>query len=81
MPPCSCQDITILIVRHSRALGASPDGALAVETLDYAMEKARDQDFIYYFSTIGANTKTRRIAGDYFKKHYDTVRCMINFSE
>jgi hypothetical protein len=58
---------------HSRALGATPDPKVAVETLDYAMKNARDQDFSAYFGTIGGNIKTRRVAGDYFKEHYDSV--------
>jgi aminopeptidase 2 len=65
---------------NSMALGASPDPKIARETLEYASEKARDQDLIYFFTAVGSNMKTRRVAGEFFKENYEAVCLRIKFS-
>jgi aminopeptidase 2 len=65
-----------------RSLGASEDPALAQETLEYAMEHARDQDLVYFVSSITNNMKTRRVATNFFKDNYERLykRFEGNFS-
>ena len=56
------------------AMGATQDLDLAKETLEFIDKKARDQDVMYFFKSLGSsNLKTRRLLTRYFQKNYDAV--------
>lgn len=55
------------------AMGATQDLELAKQTLEFIEGKARDQDVMYFFSSLGANIKTRRLLTEYFQENYDAV--------
>ena len=55
------------------AMGATQDLELAKQTVEFVDGKARDQDVMYFFSSLGANIKTRRLLTEYFQKNYDAV--------
>lgn len=61
----------------SAAMGAYRDPKAAQETLQYALENAREQDLIYFFRGVGANRKSRRELAAFFKGNYDQVRLSV----
>jgi len=56
-----------------RALSASQDEALLKETFEFIGTNARDQDVIYFFSSLGINHKARRLLTKYLQDEYDTL--------
>lgn len=62
----------------SRAMGATQDKSLLDRTFDFAMNKARDQDVIYFFYGIAPNKKFRRELGRLFEENFDRVRCLAS---
>lgn len=69
-------DLDLLILpffSKSRALGATQDVDVGSETLEYMWAKAKDQDFIYFFSGLSNNPKTKRLLRSYMFENYDKV--------
>jgi len=56
-----------------RALGETQDLDVAKETLDYMWAEAKDQDFIYFFSGLSTNAKTKRLLRSYVFDNYEKV--------
>jgi hypothetical protein len=72
--PCFfCFRLLIPCTSNSRALGHTQDVGIANETLDYMWKEARDQDFIYFFSGLSTNIKTKRLLRSYLFENYEKV--------
>ncbi|PCH38764.1 leucyl aminopeptidase [Wolfiporia cocos MD-104 SS10] len=56
-----------------RAMCAARDERLAEETLQYALQEARDQDITYYFAGFEQSLRTRRFLAAAFQKHYEQL--------
>ena len=54
-------------------MGATEDPELAQETFQVIMNRARDQDVVYFFRGLSANPKTRRLLVQFFKQEYGRV--------
>jgi aminopeptidase 2 len=54
-------------------MGATRDMELAKETLEF-IDKARDQDVMYFFNALGSNFQTRRLLTQHFQENFDAVR-------
>ncbi|KAI0029430.1 peptidase family M1-domain-containing protein [Vararia minispora EC-137] len=54
-------------------LGAAKDSKLLDRTFDAALNKARAQDVLYFFSGLSQNIDARRPLRDFFEKNYDTL--------
>ena len=70
---CRKKNLGVLTPK-SRALGETQDLDVAKETLDYMWTEAKDQDFIYFFSGLSTNAKTRRLLKSYVFENYEKVR-------
>ena len=55
-------------------MGQTQDLELAKETLDYMWTEAKDQNFVYFFSGLSTNPKTKRLLRSYLFENYDKVR-------
>jgi len=55
------------------ALGGSQDVDIGKETLKYMWANAKDQDFIYFFSGLSNNPKTKRLLESYLFENYDEI--------
>ncbi|KAF7338457.1 Aminopeptidase [Mycena venus] len=56
-----------------RAMGATRDQALLDQTFSYILTKSRDQDIMYFFRGLQANTRARRQLATFFKDNYDAA--------
>jgi len=56
-----------------RALGQTQDLDIAKETLEYMWTKAKDQNFVYFFSGLSNNPKTRRLLRSYVFDNYGKI--------
>jgi hypothetical protein len=61
-------------------MGMSEDATFARETLEYAIEHARDQDVMDFFMAVRNNNVTRRVAVEAFKTHYDEVSIVAHLT-
>ena len=55
-------------------MGATQDVALLEEMTRFITNKSRDQDIVYFFVSLGANFKARRLLTKYLEDNYDVVR-------
>jgi len=60
-------------------MGATEDPELLKETFQFMMERARDQDVVYFFRGLGANFTARRPLAQFFKDQYDVVSVHFSF--
>ena len=58
-------------------MGATQDAALQDATMQFVMDRARDQDVTYFFSGLAANFKARRPLVALFEDNYDAVRFFL----
>ncbi|KJA27394.1 hypothetical protein HYPSUDRAFT_131428 [Hypholoma sublateritium FD-334 SS-4] len=63
------------------AMGATQDVALLEEMTRFITDKSRDQDIVYFFISLGANFKARRLLTKYLEDNYDVLykRLEANF--
>lgn len=54
-------------------MGSTQDKALIERTFTFLMDKARDQDVIYFFFGAAPNKKFRRDLMSFFEKNFDAV--------
>ncbi|KDR73449.1 hypothetical protein GALMADRAFT_71758 [Galerina marginata CBS 339.88] len=55
------------------AMGAAKNEELLKETLKFITSHARDQDVIYFFSSLNMNNKARRLLTKYLQEEYDAI--------
>ena len=55
-------------------MGATQDAALQDATMQFVMDRARDQDVPNFFGGLAANFKARRPLVEFFEANYDAVR-------
>lgn len=55
------------------AMGATEDPELLQETFQFILNKARDQDVVYFFRGLAVNPKARRPLVQFFKNEYEKV--------
>jgi len=54
-------------------MGSTEDPELLKETFQFILDRAKDQDVMYFFRELGANFKSRRLLAQFFKEQYDVV--------
>ena len=59
------------------AMGAPQDPPLVEETFDYILNKARDQNLIYFFAGFVDNFAYRRHLSLKFRENYESVSNLI----
>jgi hypothetical protein len=55
------------------AMGATEDPELMKETFQFILNRARDQDVVYFFRGLSVNSTARRPVFEFFKNEYDKV--------
>lgn len=55
------------------AMGSTRDESLLKLTIDFMYKKVKEQDMMYYFSSLSANSKSRRLVWESTKEHYDEL--------
>lgn len=60
------------------AMGAPQDPTLVEETFDYILNKARDQNLIYFFAGFVDNFAYRRHLSLKFRENYESVSNLIH---
>ena len=58
-------------------MGATQDAALQDATMQFVMDRARDQDVPNFFGGLAANFKARRPLVAFFEANYDLVRFFV----
>jgi aminopeptidase 2 len=54
-------------------MGSTEDPELLKETLQFILDKAKDQDVLYFFRDLSTNPKSRRPLAQFFMNQYDVV--------
>jgi len=55
------------------AMGATEDPELMKETFQFILNRARDQDVVYFFRGLSVNSTARRPVFEFFKNEYDKL--------
>lgn len=55
------------------AMGSTRDESLLKSSIDFMYKKVKEQDMMYYFSSLSANPKSRRLLWESTKEHYDDL--------
>jgi aminopeptidase 2 len=73
-PHCVLRDVH---VSPRSAMGSTADPALVQETFQFILDKAKDQDVIYFFRELNTNSKARRSLAQFFEDNYDVVSFVV----
>jgi aminopeptidase 2 len=58
-------------------MGSTEDPALVQATFQFILDKAKDQDVIYFFRELNTNSKARRSLAQFFEDNYDVVSFVV----
>lgn len=65
-------------------MGSAEDPDLLKETFQFILDKAKDQDVLYFFRELSTNSKARRSLAQFFRDQYAAVGIqpwLCNFSK
>jgi aminopeptidase 2 len=54
-------------------MGSAADPELLKETFQFILDKAKDQDVLYFFRDLSTNAKSRRLLAQFIMEEYDVV--------
>jgi aminopeptidase 2 len=54
-------------------MGSVEDPELLKETFQFILDKAKDQDMLYFFRDLSTNSKSRRQLTQFFMDQYNVV--------
>jgi aminopeptidase 2 len=59
-------------------MSSAEDLELLKETFQFILDKTKDQDVIYFFRDLSANTKSKRLLSHFFRDNYQVVSAISN---